>query len=265
MPRFITMSVAAMIVCAATSTALATHDGGTRYLVLRVSDAGAALVSECDVQMGQQPTLRVVSAKGRTLATVALEGDVMDDATMSLCSDAATASATLPGIDGVPALLERYDLEHTPVVADWSPQRHAHLYVAVKGTRADVALLGPRARPLSRHTVRAKRGMTPAPIDLQVAWHPAGTWALLYGSLSDGIAPSVQLWEPYMKTFAAPPPLRAEDVARRYVDDAAPFVKGCRREPTGDACTTARDLLRSALREVPDYAPAVEALATMER
>lgn len=249
--KALAFSLALTLSGAVAPSALATHDGGQTWQLLRVADDDRFLVAACDLQ-GEPPELLVVGANGRVVERLGPgpEGVCRDPGER----DPTETPSPLAALDEAP-LAERlggHGLRSTPVYSAASPTGRRHLIVGATGPGVRVVLLD-AGRPTFRRDIKGARGFGAGPLArTHAAWHPEERWAIAYGSRVARVTVGVQHWEPFL--LAAPlPPSRTgpADVARAWVALGADALRRCDRGRT-EACDAAEAAYRSALEADPE-------------
>lgn len=273
--KLLAISLALTFFGAIGPSALATHDAGQTWQLLRVADADRFLVAACDVQ-GEPPELLVVGATGRVLerlgpAPVEACADPSSPEVQRALSAApapvapASAPASAPATPPLAERLAAHGLSLTPHFSAASPTRRRHLVVGATGPGVRVVLLD-AGRPTFRRDIKGARGFGVGPLaHTHAAWHPEERWAIAYGSRVARLTVGVQHWEPFLLAAPLPPSRTAPaDVARAWLalgDDAA---RRCERGAT-EACDAAEAAYRSALAAVPEHAAAKKGLERVSR
>lgn len=239
---FMTLAGAALTLAlvAAPQLALATHDSGRFERLLRMNaDGSRLLIADCDIQEMEGRLAIVEPATGEVLETLELEDDESEPPPLMLCSameeaevlDKALSSPSMR--KSVRSFVKKHGMQTVPVIAARAPKGEAHVVLTI-GLRAIEATLFEGAGATQSESWRGSGGATAAG-SAEVAWHPEGTVAVVYGVYASSRDSVIVYNEPIRAIFRVTPrespPLAGKAIAERWAEFAAGEFRRCRKDP----------------------------------
>lgn len=261
MRGIVTTFCAASAVALLAAPALATHDAGSRYELLRMADDGTLLVARCDVQ-GEGGTLEVLSKKGKRLEQL----DAVEGKTLPFCRAPRVFMTDKDLDEKLKGAITRHQLAHAAVrTSAMSPSGARFVVDGTHPGGVDLRLVE-GGKVTRKKTVKAKQGFSSFNLDVRVTWHPEELYAVAYGNKVSGLTEGTQHWTPFIVRWT-PRKKRArkttpEHLANVWAGLGKALLKKCKKsEPH---CEFAERDFTNALEMDPQHAAALAGRAQLD-